>query len=76
LTVRIRFSETDQAIAAKVLKLANSSYYGLSGKVASIQHASVVLGHRTLGELITRLLNNLQPNCFFYIKNSFGKFLP
>jgi HD-like signal output (HDOD) protein len=45
--------ETDQAIAAKVLKLANSSYYGLSGKVSSIQHASVVLGHKALGELIT-----------------------
>ena len=45
--------ETDQAIAAKVLKLANSSYYGLSGKVSSIQHASVVLGHKSLGELVT-----------------------
>jgi HD-like signal output (HDOD) protein len=45
--------ETDQAIAAKVLKLANSSYYGLSGKVGSIQHASVVLGHKALAELIT-----------------------
>jgi HD-like signal output (HDOD) protein len=45
--------ETDQAIAAKVLKLANSSYYGLSGKVGSIQRASVVLGHKALGELIT-----------------------
>lgn len=45
--------ETDQAIAAKVLKIANSPYYGLSGKVASIQHASIVLGHKTLGELMT-----------------------
>lgn len=45
--------ETDQAIAAKVLKLANSPYYGMGGKVSSIQHASVVLGHKTLGELIT-----------------------
>ena len=45
--------ETDQAIATKILKLANSPYYGLSGKVSSIQRASVVLGHKTLGELIT-----------------------
>ncbi len=45
--------ETDQAIATKVLKLANSPYYGMGGKVSSIQHASVVLGHKTLGELIT-----------------------
>lgn len=45
--------ETDQAVAAKVLKIANSSYYGLRGKVSSIQHASVLLGHKTLEELIT-----------------------
>jgi HD-like signal output (HDOD) protein len=45
--------ETDQAIATKILKLANSPYYGYSGKVASIQRASLVLGHKTLGELIT-----------------------
>jgi len=45
--------ETDQAIAAKVLKLANSSYYGMNGKVSSIQHAAVVLGHKALGELIS-----------------------
>ncbi len=45
--------ETDQAIATKVLKLANSPYYGMGGRVSSIQHASVVLGQKTLGELIT-----------------------
>ncbi|MFZ1200678.1 MAG: HDOD domain-containing protein, partial [Desulfobacterales bacterium] len=45
--------ETDQAIAAKVLKMANSAYYGMSGKVSSIQHAAVVLGDKALGELIT-----------------------
>ncbi len=45
--------KTDQAIAAKILRLANSPYYGQSGKVSSIQRASVVLGHKTIGELIT-----------------------
>ncbi len=45
--------ETDQGIATKVLKVANSSYYGLSGKISSISHASVVLGHKTLGEIVT-----------------------
>lgn len=45
--------ETDQAIAAKVLQVANSAYYGLSGMVASIHQASVVLGHKTLEQLIT-----------------------
>jgi HD-like signal output (HDOD) protein len=45
--------ETDQAIAVKVLKLANSAFYVLSGKVTSIQHAAVILEYKTLGELIT-----------------------
>jgi HD-like signal output (HDOD) protein len=45
--------KTDQAIAAKILRLANSSYYGLSGKVSSVQRAAVVLGHKTIAELIT-----------------------
>ncbi|MBT8341693.1 MAG: HDOD domain-containing protein [Desulfatitalea sp.] len=45
--------EADQAIAAKILKLANSSYYGIKGGVSSIQKASVVLGQKTLRELVT-----------------------
>jgi len=45
--------EIEQAIATRVLRLANSSYYGLSGKVSSVQHASVLLGYKTLGELIS-----------------------
>lgn len=45
--------ESDQAIAAKVLKLANSSYYAMRGEISSIQRALVVLGNNTLGELIT-----------------------
>lgn len=45
--------ETDQGIATKVLKVANSSFYGMSGKISSISHASVVLGHEILGEVVT-----------------------
>jgi HD-like signal output (HDOD) protein len=45
--------EHDQAIVARVLALANSAYYGLSGMVSSIQHASILLGQKALGELIT-----------------------
>ncbi|MBI9076962.1 MAG: zinc-ribbon domain-containing protein [Desulfatibacillum sp.] len=44
---------TDQAIAAKVLKIANSPFYGLSGTVSTIQQASVVLGQKTLSEILT-----------------------
>ncbi len=45
--------EMDQAIAARVLKLANSAYYGLRGMVSSIHQAIVVLGYEALGELIS-----------------------
>ena len=45
--------ETDQGIATKVLKVANSSYYGLSGKISSISHATVVLGNQILEEVVT-----------------------
>ena len=44
--------ETDQAIASRLLKLSNSAYYGMRGKIASLQHASVVLGLKTLKEII------------------------
>ncbi len=44
--------ETDQAIAARVLRMANSPYYGMSGSVSSLKHAAAVLGLKTLEELI------------------------
>ena len=47
-----RALEADQAIAARVLRLANSAYYGMSGTVSSIQRASVILGYKTIGELV------------------------
>lgn len=43
----------DQALAAKVLRMANSSFYGLQGKVASIGDAIVVLGLNGLRTLAT-----------------------
>jgi len=45
--------ESDQAITARVLKLANSSFYGMGGKVVSLQQATVILGQKTLGEIVT-----------------------
>ncbi len=44
--------ESDQGIVTRVLKMANSPYYGLSGNVSSVKHASVVLGTKTLMELL------------------------
>ncbi len=38
----------DQALAAKTLRLANSSFYGMSRQVTSITDATAILGLRTL----------------------------
>jgi len=44
--------ETDPAIVARVLRLANSAYYGYKGKVASLERATVLLGQQAIKELI------------------------
>ena len=41
----------DQALTANCLKLCNSSYFGLREKVASVDHAVVMIGTRALCEL-------------------------
>jgi len=45
--------QKDQSIVTKVLRLSNSAYYGLSGKISTVQHAAVLLGQKTLNEVIT-----------------------
>jgi len=44
--------EIDQAIASKVLRLANSAYYGMSGRISSIQSALTLMGLRGLLEAV------------------------
>lgn len=46
------FIETDRRIVSKVLKIASSAYYGMGGKITSIQHAAIVLGYKILGEIV------------------------
>jgi putative nucleotidyltransferase with HDIG domain len=43
----------DQALAARALKVANSPFYGLQSKVATIQDATVILGLRQVRSLVT-----------------------
>jgi HD-like signal output (HDOD) protein len=45
--------ETDQAMATRVLRIANSAYYGLSVPASTVRQASALLGSQTLLELIT-----------------------
>src|SRR5512145_3172526 len=40
--------ENDQAIAAKILKLVNSAFFGLRSKVGNIPHAVTILGFNTV----------------------------
>jgi hypothetical protein len=44
----VEFIETDQVIAFKALKIVNSAYYAMSGKIVSIQLAAIVLGYKIL----------------------------
>lgn len=43
----------DQALAAKTLRLANSSFYGMAREVATIEQAIAILGFRTVRSLAT-----------------------
>lgn len=43
----------DQVLAARALRVANSAFYGLRHKVASIHEAIVVLGFSAVGSLVT-----------------------
>ena len=45
--------EMDQAIAARVLKIANSPYYSAGKEITSLQQAAVMLGTKTLQEYLT-----------------------
>ena len=46
-----RVIATDQAMAARVLKLANSAFYGLPRRVGTLSEAVVILGLRTIKNL-------------------------
>jgi putative nucleotidyltransferase with HDIG domain len=47
-----RVVEADQAIAMKILRLINSSFYGLSRSVDSVHQAIVLLGSNTLKNVV------------------------
>jgi len=49
----VRILETDQSMVARILKIANSPYYGLSGKISTLKHAISILGFKILSQVIT-----------------------
>lgn len=50
-----RLISGDPALAAKVLRLVNSSYYGFPRRIATVTHAVVILGFNTVRNLTTSL---------------------
>jgi len=46
----------DPALAARVLRLANSAFYGVAGRVTTLRDAVHLLGRRTLSSLLTAAL--------------------
>jgi len=54
----------DQALAARILQIANSPFYGLSRHIGSLQDAGTLLGIHTLGNIITAagIMNHFPPN--------------
>lgn len=44
--------ERDQALCARTLRLANSAFYGLAGRVGSVHDALQLLGLRTVGNMM------------------------
>jgi putative nucleotidyltransferase with HDIG domain len=53
LSVLARKITLDQTLTAKVLRYANSSYYGATGRISTIQQAITLLGMSTVRQLIT-----------------------
>lgn len=47
-----RIIETDPGLTARILKVSNSALYARSRKILNIRNATMVLGMRTLGQLV------------------------
>jgi len=55
--------EKDQALAVKILKIANSAFYGTLSKVSTIDHALVILGLKEVrGILLAFSIRNFFPD--------------
>ena len=57
-----RIISMDQALTAKVLKIANSPFYGFPKKISTIEFAIIVLGYEALKEIVisTSLIGSLE----------------
>ncbi|MDC1067527.1 HDOD domain-containing protein [Candidatus Kapabacteria bacterium] len=64
--------ETDQSLTTKILKAANSPYYGSAGRISTIELAIVIMGLNTIKEIIigmvVRKFFNKVPSYLFDVK--------
>lgn len=47
-----RIISSDSALTAKILKFANSTYFGFSGKIETVMKAIAIIGHKELRNLV------------------------
>ena len=47
-----RYISQDQALVSKILRIANSTFYGFPGKITTIPHAVVILGFTNIRNLV------------------------
>lgn len=50
------YIETDQTLTAKILKSANSPYYGSAGKISTVELAIIIMGLNTIKEIIISMV--------------------
>lgn len=55
----------DIGLTARILRVANSSYYGFSNQIASVKEACVLLGKHTVRNLAlsSAVISHLEPSC-------------
>jgi putative nucleotidyltransferase with HDIG domain len=58
----------DQALTAKILKLANSAYYGFPQRISTVKHATAILGFNTVKSVALSIA------VFDFFKNDKGGF--
>ena len=56
----------DYALTSKLLKLVNSAFYGFPGRISTVTHALVLLGHDALKGLIitSSIFENISPEAY------------
>ena len=63
----------DPVVMARVLKIANSSFYSMSRQVTSLSKAIVILGEKTLRNLVLAASMHGMHRSFGRLKKCFGK---